>query len=375
MSLGGSDSSASEEPARSQAKTLTEVLSRASETVTPPLLQRADTFVELAGEEFRKRLFLTEGHDGREYCLRPDFTIPVCLEHLKNGRSTPIAYAYEGKIFRKRRAIGEPEFSQAGTEWLGHPSEIATDADLFALAMECAAAVRLDPRIRVGDAHLFAALTEALDLSSGWLRRLQAAFGDGERLAGTLDRLGRRERPDGIAARLTPALARMDTAQARATVDAVVSRPQWAPAEGRTSEDIAERILAQAAFTAADRSALPVITEYLSLAAPLARASDLVETFARTHGLDFGDASSDFAARTEAFRAHGIDTEALHFEASFGRRLDYYTGFVFDMVDPAEPRAEVIAGGRYDKLIALLDPSASLPAIGFSVWLDRLPPP
>jgi ATP phosphoribosyltransferase regulatory subunit len=357
-----------------QVRRLMAVLDEAGEAVAlPALLQPADLFVELAGEEFRKRLFLTEGAEGESYCLRPDFTIPVCLEHLRSGRESPVAYTYRGKIFRKRRAVGEPEFEQAGTEWIGHAGEMATDAALYALAARCADAVGLAPRVRVGDANVFGALTEALGLSPSWRARLLAAFGDEARLTGTLDRLARRASSDGIAARLAPALARVDAAQARAIVDAVVGLPDPSALAGRSPEDIAERILEQAGANGADAEATEVMARYFALSAPLDRAADTLARFARAEGLDIDDTLAAFAARADALAGHGVDLSSITFEARFGRRIGYYTGFVFEMIDPRRPAAEVIAGGRYDKLIALLDPRRALPAIGFSVWLDRLP--
>ena len=50
-----------------------------------PLIHDARVFVELAGEDLRRRLFLTTRADGTEMALRPDYTIPVCLHHLATG--------------------------------------------------------------------------------------------------------------------------------------------------------------------------------------------------------------------------------------------------------------------------------------------------
>lgn len=342
--------------------------------VLPGVLQPVDLFVELAGEEFRKRLFLTEGADGEALCLRPDFTIPVCLAHLEAGRDAPSVYHYRGNIFRKRRMVGSPEFEQAGTEWIGHTDEVAADADVFALAMECAGAIGLAPQIRVGDAHMFTALIEALSLPPSWRERLQAAFGDMARLAATLARLTDTGASDGLAARLAPALAHVDAAQARAIVEAVVGLPSY-PAAGRTPQDIAGRILEQVAGTAAKQDAAPLIRRYIEINVPLARAADAVAAFAREAGVDLSAALEEFARRTDALAQRGVATDEITFDASFGRRLNYYTGFVFDMVHPERPHAEVIAGGRYDRLMAILEPKNPLPATGFSVWLDRIGEP
>ncbi len=82
--------------------------------IEPPVVHPASVFVELAGEELRRRLYLTSAEDGEELALRPDYTIPVCLHHLATGAAKRKAnYAYLGPVFRMRP--GESgEFSAGG---------------------------------------------------------------------------------------------------------------------------------------------------------------------------------------------------------------------------------------------------------------------
>ena len=55
--------------------------------VEPPIVYEAAVFVDLLGEDLRRRLFLTADQDGTEMALRPDFTIPVALHHLGSGKA------------------------------------------------------------------------------------------------------------------------------------------------------------------------------------------------------------------------------------------------------------------------------------------------
>ncbi len=41
------------------------------------ILQPADPFLETAGEDLRRRVFITENEVGDALCLRPEFTIPA----------------------------------------------------------------------------------------------------------------------------------------------------------------------------------------------------------------------------------------------------------------------------------------------------------
>ena len=147
----------------------------------------AGVFVELAGEDLRRRLYLTSAADGTELALRPDFTIPVCLHHLATGKPNRRAdYAYLGPVFRQRQ--GESgEFLQAGVESLGRADRAAADADMLQLSL---AACRLlgvkKPTVRIGNSGLFAAVMTALEISEPWRRRLSRAFGDPARLAAVI---------------------------------------------------------------------------------------------------------------------------------------------------------------------------------------------
>lgn len=63
------------------------------------------------------------------------------------------------------------------------------------------------------------------------------------------------------------------------------------------------------------------------------------------------------------------------FEPTLVRGLDYYTGAIFELIDPNDPSISYGGGGRYDNLIgSLVKNSASrrIPAVGFSFGIDRL---
>jgi ATP phosphoribosyltransferase regulatory subunit len=63
----------------------------------------------------------------------------------------------------------------------------------------------------------------------------------------------------------------------------------------------------------------------------------------------------------------------MHFSTAFGRGLDYYTGFVFELHDPARRSDRpLVAGGRYDGLLSRLGAPEPIPAVGFAVWIERL---
>ncbi|MCB1489264.1 MAG: ATP phosphoribosyltransferase regulatory subunit [Bauldia sp.] len=337
--------------------------------VEPPILHAADVFVELAGEDLRRRLFLTAAADGREMALRPDYTIPVCLHHLAGGPARRRAgYAYLGPVFRQRSDEAS-EFLQAGVESLGRTDRVAADADTLKLALAAVDSLGVrKPILRVGDSALFAALLDGLDLSGPWRRRLARTFGDAPRLRELIARAA-----DG-APQSTAGAPGMSRAAAKRKAAAMLAATGLGTIGGRTADEIADRMVEKAAL-AAGIGAPParILGDFLDIVGPPVPALEAVRALFRRNRLDAAKALDTFEARLEAFSARGIDLDSLTFAADFGRRLDYYTGFVFEMHASRRRGArQIVGGGRYDRLVALIGDTGAVPAVGFAIWLDRI---
>ena len=101
--------------------------SRDAEPVEVAVLQPADPFLDMAGEDLRRRIFLTESETGEMLCLRPEFTIPVCLDHIARAPTRRDAMPISAKSSASA-AQGGNEFLQAGIEDLGEADTAAADA-------------------------------------------------------------------------------------------------------------------------------------------------------------------------------------------------------------------------------------------------------
>ncbi|SDT91208.1 ATP phosphoribosyltransferase regulatory subunit [Stappia sp. ES.058] len=347
----------------------------------PEILQPSRLFLDLIGEDIRGRMYLTGDRAGEELCLRPDYTLPVCRAHLDGGAAeTPARYSYCGKVFRQRQD-GAGEFMQAGVECLGRADLEAADADTLALALSALETLGVsDTRIHIGDEALFRAVLSGLNLPAVWERRLGDLFGERDRLDAAIAAMRgagiEAERGDTSAAELARALDGLAPDTAQAAVAELLRLTGLKPIAGRSAGDIAERLLEQAALARHDPQtdrAADVLTRYLAIAGDPRASVETIATFAEDAGLDLTDALSSFSARLDAIAAHGISDRSLTFAADFGRRLDYYTGFVFEIHSAArETAGQIVGGGRYDKLLALLGATAHIPATGFSIWLDRI---
>src|SRR6185437_9820171 len=71
--------------------------------VLPNVLYPASVFLDLSGEDLRRRMYLTTDAEGNELCLRPDLTIPTALLHLAGpDAAAEAAYCYLGPVYRFR---------------------------------------------------------------------------------------------------------------------------------------------------------------------------------------------------------------------------------------------------------------------------------
>ncbi|MBB98934.1 MAG: ATP phosphoribosyltransferase regulatory subunit [Rhodobacteraceae bacterium] len=347
----------------------------------PEILQPSRLFLDLIGEDIRGRMYLTSDRAGEELCLRPDYTIPVCRAHLDGGApETPARYSYCGKVFRQRQD-GAGEFMQAGVECLGRADLEAADADTLALSLSALDTLGVtDPRIHIGDEALFRAVLGGLNLPAVWERRLGDLFGERDRLDAAIRAMrsgGAAERDDtSSAATLARALEGLAPDTAQSAVAELLRLTGLKPIAGRSASDIAERLLEQAALARHDPEtdrAADVLTRYLAIAGDPRASVKTIEVFAKDVGLDLTQALASFSGRLDAIAAHGISDASLTFAADFGRRLDYYTGFVFEIHSASrETAGQIVGGGRYDRLLALLGATAHIPATGFSIWLDRI---
>jgi ATP phosphoribosyltransferase regulatory subunit len=344
----------------------------------PAILQPAEPFLDLSGEDIRKSLYLTTDASGEELCLRPDLTIPVARDYLASSRAgQPAGFSYLGPVFRYRGGAGRPsEFLQAGIESFGRHDRAAADAEMLALALEATAAFGVtEVEIRTGDVALFTALIDALDLYPVWRRRLIKDFNRKISLEQDLERLtlatgSSRNEYEGVLA----ALAGSDRKAALALVTDLMSIAGATNVGGRSVSEIADRFLEQSTLKggALPRQALELIKRFLAIAGDPDDAIAQLRALADDAKLNITAAIDQFESRVGFMAARGIQTNATRFSTSFGRGLDYYTGFEFELHAKGNGVEPLVAGGRYDGLMSQLGSSVAIPAVGFSVWVEAL---
>jgi ATP phosphoribosyltransferase regulatory subunit len=320
-------------------------------------------------------LFLVSEASGAELCLRPEYTIPVCREYLASSQAgEEAAFSYCGPVFRQRP--GQPgEFVQAGLESFGRSDAEAADAEIFGLTLEALAAAGLTaPQVKIGDAGLVGAFLDALKLAPAQWRRLRRGLMRGKApaeifAAGApapgLDHSG-----------VLAALEGVDAKGARALVQDLLSIAGVQSVGGRSTAEIAERFLEQAALRReppAPKETLELLDRFLAVKGDPDVASAELRALAAEAGLDLGAALDSFDLRTGFLAAGGAQVAALDFATAFHRNLDYYDGFVFEARDASRPDDKPVAGGgRYDRLLKTLGAAEDVPAVGAAIWIERL---
>jgi len=347
--------------------------------VAPAILQPAEPFLDLSGEDIRRRMYLTTAPDGDELCLRPDLTIPVSCDYLASSVAGKAAnYCYFGPVFRHRSDTAA-EFLQAGIESFGRADKAAADAEMMSLGLEATAHYGVStPDIQIGDVALFASLIAGLDLPPAWKRRLIKDFNRKTNLAQDLDRLvlgGNNARPEyqGVLA----ALAGSDPKGAHALVTDLLSIAGINAVGGRSVGEIADRFLEQSALGASaklPREVRGLIERFLSIQGNPDDGAAALRALAREAKMTpaLAPALEQFESRTGFLEARGIDVKRVRFSTAFGRGFDYYTGLVFELTDPKRTGDPLVAGGRYDELLTRLGAANPIPAVGFAVWIERL---
>jgi ATP phosphoribosyltransferase regulatory subunit len=343
------------------------------------MLQPAEPFLDLSGEDIRRRMYLTTAPDGDEFCLRPDLTIPVSRGYLASGSAgNPAGYCYLGPVFR-HRTDAPAEFLQAGIESFGRSDRSAADAEMLSLGLEATAHYGVaSPDIQIGDVALFAGLIAGLDLPPAWKRRLIKDFNRKTNLAQDLDRLvlgGNNARPEyqGVLA----ALAGSDPKGAHALITDLLSIAGINAVGGRSIGEIAGRFLEQSALGASaklPRDVRALIERFLAIEGNPDEAAAALRALARDSKMmpALAPALDHFESRTGFLEARGVEVKRVRFSTAFGRGFDYYTGLVFELTDPGRTGDPLVAGGRYDELLTRLGAPEPIAAVGFAVWIERL---
>src|ERR1700744_320811 len=343
----------------------------------PSVLQPADIFLDRSGEEIRRRTFTLTDPSGRELCLRPDLTIPICYQAVKGNSAVPARICYNGLVFRHQPS--EPhrptQFFQAGAELLGLADRAQGETEIMTLTVESLRAAGLkDFSVKIGDLALFGALVDALDVPAQWRGLLKRHFWRAVYFEALLGPMTQGAASD--AQRLLGSLGGLTESESRAAIEGLMDLVADAPQGARTRDEIVERLMEQAADAAAlrlDPRIADVITRLLAVSGSAEQALTEIRALTRDAGITLDAPLASMQARLAALKSLGVAADKISFAARFGRNMEYYTGFVFELwARDKEGPVQIAGGGRYDTLLEMLGADRAVTAIGCAIRTERV---
>ena len=324
-----------------------------AQVVEPPILQSAETLLDLYGEDIRGRAYVTSDALRGEQMLRPDFTVPVVQMHMADG-ADPARYTYAGEVFRRQEHDPEraSEFLQVGYEVFDRTDPAAADAEVFALVSQSLA--HLETHAITGDIGILMAAVSGLETTAARKAALLRHVWRPRRFHALLDRFsGRAPVPQtrvSLLADIEPLskMAPLIGKRSLAEIDARVTALQQ---DAATAPISAQDVDAIDALLHVNDTVPNALTQLRKLSQEMPAIRDAVERL---------------TARSTALATRGVDVDALRFEAGYGRTsMEYYDGFVFGFYAVGQPDLPAVAsGGRYDALTRRLGAGAEIPAVG-----------
>ncbi len=340
-----------------------------------PVVESTELFLRKAGEERVQQMYAFR-YRNRDLCLRPEFTASVVRSTIATMQSAPlpIRVAYHGPVFRYERP-GQAryrQFTEVGIELLGAATD-AADAEVIGAAASALRAVGI-PKVRIVLGHV--------GIVRGFLAGLALDERVREWLVWSMERL-RPDDPRGE--RIHPALAAMleeeihlapPTSIQPPDRDAFLSllREAGISLDGnrRTPEEIAEGLIRKMARRAEGNDVRRAI-DFLRRLVMLRGAPD--DVFPQLEALMTAehmgmDAVMRLRSVIALLEAYGVGADQIILDLGLGRGLHYYTGVLFELY--ADGSQQLGGGGRYDDLATILGARQPLPAVGFSLGIERI---
>ena len=348
----------------------------------PAMTIPADIVMNFMGEDVRNRLLFTNSPSGDELCLRPDFTLPLAISYINNELQAN-KFVYDGYAFRFP-SINEktrycPEFRQIGIENFGDKNKINVEGDVISQACEILSSFYDDHlEIKISDISMFYQLLNHLKIDTYLFNRVRRLYWRG---------LGATEIKDSIKKIINtrfdakPRLDLIDeyknnNLSSIALIQKLTGSDDLSIFSGRLPDDIVKSYIDKSELingTMINDRVIEQITEFLSIKGDISRVIKLLDNFQKKYHIDFAEGIENLENRVKILKKNQIAKDMIEFNATLSRKVEYYTGLIFEIRTKDENKNEPIAiGGRYDKIFEELGSAEPIPAVGCSIYVDRL---
>ena len=348
----------------------------------PAMTIPADIVMNFMGEDVRNRLLFTSSPGGDELCLRPDFTLPLAISYINNEVQAN-KFVYDGYAFRFP-SINEktrycPEFRQIGIENFGDKNKIDVEGDVISQVCEILSSFYDDHlEIKISDIFMFYQLLNHLKIDTYLFNRVRRLYWRGLSATKIKDSIKK------IMNTRFDAKPRLDlideyknnNLSSIALIQKLTGSDDLSIFSGRRPDDIVKNYIDKSELingTMINDTAIEQITEFLSIKGDISRVVKLLDNFQKKYHIDFAEGIENLENRVKILKKNQIAKDIIEFNATLSRKVEYYTGLIFEIRTKNENKNEPIAiGGRYDKIFEELGSKKPIPAVGCSIYVDRL---
>jgi len=122
-----------------------------------------------------------------------------------------------------------------------------------------------------------------------------------------------------------------------------------------------------------DQKTINQISEFLSITGDIDSCITELSKFEDNYSLDLKNSIVELENRIKYLKDINIPLNNIQFKTTLSRKAEYYTGLIFEINNTKKPISDPIAiGGRYDKIFEELGSTKPIPAVGCSIYVDRL---
>ena len=335
--------------------------------ISVPSLLTASDLVDLYGEDLKLRAYTTSDPVKGEQVLRPDFTVPILLKHLK-GKSLQAKYFYSGNVWRRQsfESIIPNEQYQMGFEFFDEKKNNSISLDVEAYLLINTILSKYKVRSVTGDVQILTTAINELDISDYKKASLKRHLWRPKRFMRLLDLYSKQTTSE-------------RNIRSRKSTTLLLWKEKLREFKSfygvRTKIDIQERIeileqeLSQNLIANSERNFLLKLMKFQS---SLSEAPKSISSASMVGG-SFRNAIENFELRV-ALLSEYVNTKIVKFQVIYGlTTLEYYDGFVFGFQFGNRKYPPIAQGGRYDSLCSSLSKKGkSICAIGSMLRMDFL---
>jgi len=312
----------------------------------PSLFVNTDYLIERSGENFRDQAYSFQDEIGKNFSLRTDLTLSVCLNYLKNKFKAEKKFFYFDDVFRKNRT-NSIVTKQLGCEIINSSELQKSTLDVFLTIFRSLKIFKKETRnfkVQFGDINLFKILIENIDLPERWKLRLKKHFcrinyfDDLIKILNSNQKLYLKKFPKkNISGR---------------QVQEILNRFESKINDPRDFYD--------------GKKAVKIIKGFLKISCKLNNLKKNLEYFCVKNNLR----KDLFEERICFFNQikKSIKQNNFYFNSQTGRDLEYYTGYTFQIVKiSSKKKFNLARGGNYDNLFSVLGSKRKIPAVGGAI--------